>query len=174
MDAILKLAANDEALKRRGDDMGKRGFLLAALLAATTCLYPASWAATATAPPLDPSKPETEQTLDCSDPQDIRDFKDAILATLDPDARSAEMDARCLCGKAAGRAGRNTPAPPKPRSVPAFPPFDSDDPAASMEKAKDWYLRHLPVNGAQAAQLAWCAYGKSFAKATAKPKNQER
>lgn len=131
-------------------------------------LHGSAFAAMDTTKLLVPDKPKPKQALSCSDPQSIRDFKDVILAELNPEAKWADSDARCVCGKAADKAGRNKPPPPQPTSVPKFPGFDAKIPDASMKEAKAWYKQYLPVNDAQAAKLAQCAYGESYANAKSK------
>lgn len=103
--------------------------------------------------------------LDCGDFASIRDFKREVRWKVNPTQGVNEKWAVCLCGeersKMAGmwpeRKGEELPA-----VYPAFPALDPQDKAPGLKKERDFFLKHLPVTKAQAAELVDCTWGQKM------------
>jgi len=106
------------------------------------------------------SRRETKNRLNCKDPRSIRDFKDYVLADVNPDADEVERWALCLCGDASRNAGVNGIRPRPTEAIPVFPAYDVGSPDQSLSRIRDWLKGSLPITEAQAAKLADCLYGR--------------
>ena len=107
-----------------------------------------------------PTSLVTRRSLECKDPHSIRDFKDYVLADLNPDPHGVERWAVCLCGDAARRAGVNAHRPPPAEAALAAPSYDVHSRDESLAHIRDWFKGNLPITEAQAARLTDCVYGK--------------
>jgi hypothetical protein len=107
-----------------------------------------------------PSSQPERRPLDCKDPRSIRDFKDYVLADVNPDFDEVESWAVCLCGRVARRAGVNAHRPRPVEVALATPSYDVRSREESLAEIQDWFKGNLPITEEQAAKLADCLYGK--------------
>ena len=138
-----------------------RGFLMAALFGAllygcSTAPVPSEFGDAAAAR----ARPVVKKSLNCKDERSIRDFKDYVLADVNPDPDEVERWALCVCGDASRKAGVNGVRPRPTEIIPAFPAYDLSGPDQSLANIRDWFKGNLPVSEAQAAKLADCLYGR--------------
>ncbi|MCX5797926.1 MAG: hypothetical protein NTY77_20740 [Elusimicrobia bacterium] len=102
----------------------------------------------------------TRRSLRCGDPRSIRDFKDYLLASVNPDPYEVERWALCLCGDAARQAGVNGRRPLPAQAALAAPAYDVNSRDESVAQIRDWFKGNLPITEAQAAKMTDCLYGK--------------
>ena len=131
-------------------------FLPALLAGCSTAPVPSEFGDAAVAR----SRPVVKKRLNCKDERSIRDFKDYVLADVNPDADEVERWTVCICGDAARRAGINGVRPRPTEIIPAFPAYDLGSPDQSLSNIREWFKGNIPVTEAQAAKLTECLYGK--------------